>query len=262
MDKILIKKILWSIFILIIFILIYIILSKTIKKITKLSLNKIDEKKKKTLISVVNNILKYFFAMVVVVIILNIFEINTNAILASLGVVGVVAGLSMQDSLKDLISGFFIIFENQYSVGDIVTISSFKGEVLSLGLKTTRIKSYNGDIKIIQNRNIEEVINHSISTSLAIVNFQVAYEEDLNKVEIVLNNLCARLTKELDYLKGDVTLLGITELGDSGVNYRITVDTDATMQYVVERLILKEVKIELDKNKIVIPYNQMVIHNA
>lgn len=262
MEKILVKEIIAPIVIILIFTLLYILVSKIIKKIAKLKLTKTDEKRKKTLVSLINNIIKYFFMIIAILMILSIYGIDTTAILASLGAVSLVAGLAFQDTLKDFLSGFFIIFENQYGIGDTVTIGDFKGEVTSLGLKTTKIKAATGEIKIVANRNIDAVINHSLDKSLAIVNFQVAYEDDLAKVEDVLIKLCSKLTKELPNLKGDVTLLGVTELAASGVSYRIVADTEPMKHYEVERLILKELKLELDQNGITIPYNQVVIHNA
>src|SRR5699024_1893706 len=107
----------------------------------------------------------------------------------SLGVVGVVVGLALQDILKDFIAGFTIMLENQYTVGDTVTIGTFKGEVISLSLKTTKLKAYTGEVNIIANRNVIEVINHSIENSLAVVNVSVDYSEDIEKVEKVLNEL-------------------------------------------------------------------------
>ena len=157
--------------------------------------------------------------------ILNVYSIDTTALLASLGTVSLVAGLALQDTIKDFLSGITIIFENQYSVGDTITINGFKGDVLTIGLKSTRIRAYTGEVMIIANRNIGEVINHSIEKSLAQVNFQVSYEDDINKAEKVLKKLCERLTEELENIKGEVTLLGITNLDESGINYRITVET-------------------------------------
>lgn len=262
MEKLLIEKLIFSIIIIIFFILLYIFVHSFIKKMTKLKFSKVDEKRKKTLVNLINNIIKYFLIIIVILMILNIFDIDTTAILASLGAVSVVTGLAFQDTLKDLLAGFFIIFENQYDLGDTITIDDFKGEVISLGLKTTRIKASTGEIKIISNRNINSVINHSLDKSVAIVKFQVAYEEDLIKVEKVLLNLFERLDKEIKDIKGNILLLGIDELSDSGITYKATVDTIPMKNLEVERKLLKEIKMELDRNNITIPYNQVVIRNA
>lgn len=262
MKDLLVKEIVAPIIIIVVFSLIYIIIKKVLKRMMKLKFNNIDEKRKKTVMSLITNVIKYFLLIIAILMILNVYGVNTSALLASLGVIGLVIGLALQNTLNDFISGLFIIIENQYGIGDVVTISSFKGEVISLGLKTTKIKAYTGEIKIISNRNIVEVINHSIDISLAVVNVQIPYEADIDKTEIILNKLCLDLNKKLPYLMGEIQVLGVTDLGDYGVEIRIVVETEPTKQYEIERLIRKEVKTELQKHNITIPYPQVVVHNA
>ena len=84
---------------------------------------------------------------------------------------------------------------------------------------------------------------------------------DLTKIEKVLNKLCLRLNKELPHLKGEVELLGINSIEPSSLRYRMTVLTEPTEQYGVQRIMRKEIKLELDKNGIKLPYNQVVMHN-
>ena len=255
LDKNLIKEIIAPILIIIGSIIIY-------KKAFIIKSVKGNKKKQETLVSVINNIIKYFIMIIALLMILDIFGIDTKTLITSLGVVGLVAGLAVQDLLKDIISGMSIIFENQFYVGDTVEINGFKGEVIHLGLKTTQLKSYTGEIKIISKRNIIEVTNYNLANSLAIVDFQVAYEDNNEKVEKVLTNLCKRLTKELNNIKGEVKLLGITNLASSGVEYRITVETVPLEHYEIQRIILKEIKLELEKNGITIPYQQLVVRNG
>ena len=115
---------------------------------------------------------------------------------------------------------------------------------------------------ILANHLITDVVNYNLSDSLALIGIDVAYESDIEKVEKVLNNLCERLSNELPHLKGKVELLGINSLEPSSIRYRMTVVTESMKHYVVQRQMRKEVKLELDKHKIVIPYNQVVIHNG
>lgn len=115
---------------------------------------------------------------------------------------------------------------------------------------------------IFANRNITEVINYSMSESLAIVNVPVSYDEDIEKVEKLLNDLCLRLKEKNKKIKDDISCIGITSFDASSINFRITALVEATMNAEVERLILKEVKKLFDKEKIDIPYNQVVVHNA
>ena len=255
--------------------IIYICLAVLINSILKKIVDKIITKKQKNLIKnsynykktetfkvLLKNIIKYIIIIFLILAILTVYGVNVNSVLASLGIVGIVLGLALQDLAKDIIAGFSIILENQYAIGDIVSISGFKGEVIFLGLKTTKLKNYEGQVKIIANRNTTEVINYSIETYLAIVDVDVSYEENNEKVEQVLTDLAQELTKTLPNLKGEVELLGIQELSSSSVKYRIIAPTKASYYLEIERKIRKAVKERLDKEKIKIPYPQIEVHNG
>lgn len=258
---ILLEKLINSGIVIVVFVIVYLIINRVIKNINRHKFMKTGEKRKRTLLLLINSIVKYILMIVCVLTILDIYGVDTTALITSLGLIGLGASLALQDTLKDLLAGFFIIFENQYDIGDVIEINKFKGEVISLGLKTTKIKAYTGEINIVANRNIVEVINYSSSNSLAIVDFDISYDEDLNKTEDVLNDLCARLSNDLSNIKGDVKLLGIENLGSSGITYRITVETKSMEQNKVQREIRKAVREELGKQGIEIPYTQVVIHN-
>ena len=242
--------------------ILYLILSKTIKKIFSVKNKRVNIKKQQTLSTFFVKILRYVIIIIAALMILGIYNINTTSIIASLGVVSLIAGLALQDMVKDFVSGVAIVLEETYDVGDWVTINSFKGVVESIGIKTTRLKGFNGDILVINNGSITEVINHSIANSLAIVDIGVAYEEDIIKVEKVLNKLCNKLSKELDNLKSDINVLGIENLADSSVIFRITAEVEPQTHFQVQREIKKQIKLEFDKNNITIPYQQVVIHNG
>lgn len=262
MEKFLIKEVVSPIIIILVFSLVYLAINIIIKKVIKLHCSKKTQKRKKTLMILFNNIAKYTLIIIAIVMILNVYGVNTTALLTSLGLVGLGVSLSLQDTVKDFLAGIFIIFENQYDVGDTIEVSGFKGEVIALGLKTTKIKAVTGEVNIIANRNIGSVINHSFSNSLAVVEFDVSYEQDPKKVEKVLTSFCSRMTQQLKYLKGDVTLFGITNFGASGVGYKITAPTVPMKHYEVATKIRYELQIELTKEGIEIPYDQLVIHNA
>ena len=179
LDKILVKEIVAPTFIILIALLLNFIFKKLLKRFFKVKKN--ISKKQKTIYSLVYNIVKYFIFIVAFLMILDVFGVDTKTLIASFGVLGLVVGLALQDMLKDFISGMTIIFENQYCIGDIISVGDFKGEVIGLGIKTTRIRSYTGEVKILSNRNISEVINYSQMPSVALVDVSVAYEEDYSK---------------------------------------------------------------------------------
>lgn len=255
------KEIIGPVIVVIVSYVLYKIIKKILHKFIDLRSNKLDAKRRKTLYYLFKSIIKILIMAIDALIILEIFGFDTATIIASLSVIGVVVGLAFQDLIKDFIAGITIVLEGQYRVGDVIEINSFKGEVIYLGLKSTKIKAATGEIMIIANHLITDIINYSLSDSLAIVDVDVAYETNLEKVEKVLNELCTRLTKELPYLKGEVTLLGINSLEASAIRYRMTVLTEPTEHFGVQRIMRKEIRKELDKHNIKMPYNQVVMHN-
>ena len=266
-KTILTKEIIGPVTVLLVTLILFSIIDKIARKISTPPTHQIhtklyNERKAKVTSVVFSNVIKFFIIVIDIIVVLKLFGINSSTFFASLGIFSAVIGLAFQDVLKDIIAGIFIVLENQYAVGDTISIGDFKGEVIALGLKTTRIKSYEGDIKIISNRDANNIINYSLEKSLAIVNVYVSYEEDLLKVESVLEELCKRLTNELPNLRGPVELLGVNELGSSGIEYRLSVLTKSMEHFDIQRKIMREIKLEFDKHNIEIPYNQLVIHNA
>lgn len=262
LEKILIKEIINPICYIVIGTCIYLLISNVIKRASKIKIKGQNNRKKKTIISLINNLIKYTIAIIVVLMILEVYNVNTGAILASLGVVGVVIGLALQDLIKDFIAGIFIIFDDQYSVGDTVTINAFRGEVIALGLKSTKIKSFKGDVMVISNGQIKEVINHSLENSLALVEVDIAYEENIDHALEILKDECEKYAKTDSNICGKVNILGVTDLGSSGIRIRITAETLPLEQFQVERNLRKAIKNRFDQEHIEIPFTQVVIHDG
>ncbi len=259
LEVLLSKEVIGPIITIIIMFIFYKVIRRIIVRVFNVKTKKIKQKKQVTLMNFFINVLRVITLIITALIILEIYGFKTSTIVASLGAVTVVIGLAFQDILKDFIAGISFIFEDSYNVGDWVTINDFKGEVISIGMKTTRIRAYEGEILIINNGSITQVINHTAANSLAIVDVNVSYDSDIDKVEKVLNELCQNI--KLDNLKGNIEVLGIEKLGDSAITFRITAEVEAGTQYSTQRKIRKEVKLILDKNNIEIPYNQLVVHN-
>ena len=260
-------KIIKEIYMPIIIIISAIILNKITKVIIdkifspKRRFNKLDKKKLNTISSILKSISKYIIWILAILYILSIFGVNTAAIVTGLGVVSLVIGLAFQDILKDILVGFSILFENQFSVGDFVKIGDFSGTVISLGLKTTKIQAFTKEVKIISNRNISEVINYSKNNILAMVDISVSYESDIDKVEKIINVKLATLKDKIPQVDGDITLLGVQKLDDSAVVFRVVAECLPAKHFEVERILNKELKKTLDKNGIKIPYPQLEVHN-
>lgn len=258
LDKILVKEVVGPILIILVSLLVYLVIKSVVNNVFKIRNKYIDKRKSKTINGLINNLIKYFIIIIDIVMILDIFGIDTKTLIASLGVVGFVVGLAVQDTLKDFVAGMSIILENQYRVGDTITIKGFRGEVISLGIKSTKIKAYTGEVMIVPNHLIEEVVNHSLDKSLAVVDIPVSYDTDLKKLESILSNLFSKLS--IDGITGDIKILGLESYDDSSISYRVVVDTIPMKHYQVERELKRAIKLELDKNGIEIPFPQVVVH--
>jgi len=253
------KEIIAPIIIIVVCTLLCILSKKIIYKVFK-HIVKTSDGKQKTILNLINNIIKFIIIIIGILLILEVYGIDTKSLVASLGIVGLVAGLALQDLLKDFIVGMSIIFEGQFSIGDWVSINGFKGEVIPSNLRITKLKAYTGEIKIISNRNITEIINYSSSNSNLIVDIGVAYESDIKKVKNILDNLCVTFKEK--YKLKEISCLGIQELSDSSINFRIVALSEYSNQFSLDREIKKEIVLLFNKNNITIPYKQVVVHNG
>ncbi len=252
----------------IVYILIGIITFRVLKKIIKRASDnkkhlKASQKQRiKTLQVLVINIIKYAICTLVVLAILANFGINVKSILAGLGIGTALLGLAFQDLAKDLIAGFSIITEGSYEIGDTIEIDGFMGEVVFIGLRTTRIRNYKGATKIIANHYMDNLINYSNSNSLAIVDVSIAYECKEEVIEKAFDELFSKLNGNVPHATKDLELWGVNELSDSAVVYRVTVETEPMQHFETERFLKKEIKKAFDKAKIKIPYQQIEVHNG
>lgn len=238
---------------------IYNIFKSIIVKIKSRRSKKKNHKKEETVLNLIRNIVKYIIMVIVSLIILEIYGVNTTSIVASLSVVGVVIGLAFQDTLKNMLSGIIIIFDNRYNVGDVVEINGFIGEVVSLGLQTTKIQAYTGEMFTILNSNISTVINYTESDTRLILDLGVSYKTDLSKLEKTLNKIKPKLEK-IENVNGPLELLGVDSLSSSQVIYRITILCKPYTHFGVKREALKIIKNAFDKDNIEIPFTQVDVH--
>ena len=222
----------------------------------------LEKKKRKTVVSLIKNIMKYIIIVIMVITLLNLYGVNTNSIIAGLGIVSVVIGFALQDALKDIINGLNIMFDYYFVVGDVVTYEDFTGTVVEFGLKTTKIKKHTGEVLIIANRNIDKVINISHERAKVVINIPTAYEEKYSKIERVLNKVLEEA--KIKYVNIDeTTFLGIDSFADSSVIYSISFSCKKReTQWDLKRQVLKDIKEAYDKNNIKIPYNQLEVHNG
>ena len=215
-----------------------------------------------TLAKMLKSIFNYVIIILAIVVILGIWGINIGPVLAGAGILGLVVGLGAQSLIQDMLSGFFIIFENQYDVGDVVEIDGFVGTVLEIGLKSTKLISWLNEVKIIANGEIKTVINYSKEPSVSYVDVKISYKENIDKVINLLEENLGEIKESFPQVIEGPNVIGVNDLGTNGVTIRITLKTVVNEQYAVNGAMKKFIKELFDDNGIEIPYEQLVIHSA
>jgi len=221
----------------------------------------ISERREATLLKLLENILRYVMYFVVIVMMLETVGVDIRALLAGAGIVGLAIGFGAQNLVRDVITGFFIIFEDQFSVGDFVRIGQFEGTVEEIGLRTTKIKSFTGEVNILPNGSIVEVTNFSINNSVAVVDISIAYEADLAKAERVISELLGELPSKYEDIVKPPELVGVQMLGASEVVLRVTCEVLPMRHFFISRVLRKEIKARLDEYGFEIPFPRMVMYN-
>ena len=174
-------------------------------------------------------------------------QFKLQSVMAAAGIGGIAIGFGAQSLIKDVISGIFIVLEDQFSVGDLVTIESMNGTVEEMELRVTKLRNYNGDLYIIPNGEIKKVTNHTRGNKAVIVDIPVAYSSDLTKAIELANGVCELVVKEFDTIVEQPKVLGITEMGKDSLNLRIMAKTLPNQHWEVERRIRKLIKDEFSK---------------
>jgi len=219
-----------------------------------------SERRQNTLLKLLENVIAYVVYFAAILAVLSAFSINVAGLIAGAGVLGLAVGFGAQNLVRDVITGFFIIFEDQFSVGDYVQIGASQGTVQEIGLRTTKLHGMNGEIHIFPNGTIVEVINYSVNNSIAIVDVSMAYEADIPKAENLIREFLAGLPAKYEQLVKEPELLGVQNLAASEVVMRITAETKPMQHFAVSRIIRRDLKIFMDEHGIEIPYPKMVMY--
>lgn len=222
---------------------------------------RITERREATLMKLLENVLTYVVYFIAIMMILSALTINVQAMLAGAGIVGLAVGFGAQSLVKDIITGFFIIFEDQFSVGDYVRIGQFEGTVEEIGLRTTKIKSFTGEINILPNGSIVEVTNFSLYNSVSVLDIGIAYEGDIVYAEKVLQEYLETTTEKYPELVKTPELLGVQQFGASEVVLRIVAETLPMKHWYIGRQLRKDIKLLLDQHGIEIPFPRMVMYS-
>ncbi|PLR80665.1 mechanosensitive ion channel family protein [Bacillus sp. V33-4] len=234
---------------------------RNIFKVRTRSPLRISERREATLMKLLENILSYVVYFIAFIMILSTLTINITGILAGAGIAGLAIGFGAQNLVRDVITGFFIIFEDQFSVGDHVRVGQFEGTVEEIGLRTTKIKNWTGELHILPNGSITEVTNFSLHNSIAIVDVSIAYEGDIERAEKIISDLLETLPAKYEDLVNPPELLGVHTLNASEVVLRVVAETLPMRHFGVARMLRKDIKICLDEHGMDVPYPRLVMYS-
>lgn len=217
-----------------------------------------NESRTNTIGSISKKIVKYLLFFIAIVVSLELIGIKTSSILATAGIGGLAISFGAQSLVKDIITGFFIIMEEQYNVGDHVKILDYEGYVEELGIRVTKIRGFSGDLYIIPNGSIQDLANMTRGSMRAWVDISIDYEENIDKAIAILDNVCEEMkTSNEDIVEGP-NVLGVTELGQFYVRISIMARAVPGTQWSVERAIRKKAKERLEEENIKVPYPKQV----
>ena len=240
----------------------YAVLCLGVSSLTRLVLKQIAKylSHGKAVIDLICSLIKYTAIIILIYFVLNTLGVDTTTLLAGIGILGLVVGLGAQPLIADIIAGFFIIFEKLFDIGDIIVADGFRGTVKEIGVRTTKLIDAGGNIKIINNSDLKNIVNMTNQLSLAVCDIGIEYGESLERVEAVLNENMQKIKEAIPDIKDGPFYKGVAELGDSAVVIRFVANCEEGSKYQVERDMNRQFKLLFDKNNINIPFPQIVLN--
>ena len=216
-----------------------------------------------SLFSLVDSFLSYAAAIVGLIWCLSAIGINLSTIFASLGIVALIIGFAAESLIADIITGIFLVFEDDFNVGDVVEYSGFRGTVQSIGIRVTCIRDGGGNIKIVNNSDIRGILNRSKTESRAVCDVPVSYSANLEEVEVILKKILETLPGKYEELFPTAPeYLGVQALSASSVDLRVCAKVKESNLFAATRTLNREIKIGFDKAGVEIPFQQVVVHKA
>jgi small-conductance mechanosensitive channel len=216
----------------------------------------------KTMGSLLKSIITGLLFAVIGTMMLSEIGVNIAPIIASAGILGLALGFGAQSLVKDFLSGVFMIFEDQYGVGDVVDVGEATGTVEAVTLRVTRLRDLNGTVWYVPNGEIVRVGNMSQNWARAVLDVSVGYSEDLARVTRVLREVAHDLWEDEDYREliiEEPEVTGVEMLAADSVNLRVLIKTRPLEQWAVARAMRQRIKARFDHEGIEIPFAQRVV---
>jgi len=253
-TKILISTAIIIIVILVIIAIMKMITSRVAKKASK-------NKRALTIAKLVQSIIRYMVIIIGVIAIIGVWGFDITTLLAGAGIISLIIGLGAQTLVKDLLGGISIVLDNSYEVDDIIEINGFKGKVVEIGLRSTQIMNWKGELKIITNGEIKELINYSRYFSTAVVTINIDYRNDIDKVVSLLEEKLPAIKDLYQEIIEGPNVMGVSNTDTNGYEITVIAKTIPEQHYGVERSIRKFILDLLKKNNFIICHDKVEILN-
>ncbi|CEI83392.1 putative MscS family protein YkuT [Oceanobacillus oncorhynchi subsp. incaldanensis] len=225
------------------------------KRFIRNSFSKAQVKKKmsagrtKTLQSLTISTFSYALLFVTLVVVLGIFDINATGLVAGAGVVGLAIGFGAQGLVSDVVTGFFLLLEKQVDVGDYVTAAGYDGVVEDVGLRTMQIRSFDGTLNYVPNREVTSLSNHTRGNMQALVDIVIPYSDNIDEAVGIIQTVCDEMKEMNSKIVEGPNVIGVQTFDTAAVTLRVIAKTEMMEQWAIERDLRKAIKEALDANQ-------------
>lgn len=215
----------------------------------------------RTLVALTKNVMRYAVILIAICIILTMMTVDIVTILSGLGIIALIIGFGAESLIADVVTGMFILIDNQYNIGDIIEVNGFRGAVTDISVRTTVLTDLGGNVKIINNSDMKNILNRSDNSSKAVSDFPIPYEADLDALEKALPPMLQRIYETNQPLMRAVPVyLGIDQFADSAVILKFVVEVAESDIYTGTRELNRALFLEMRKLGIEVPYPQVDVH--
>ena len=217
----------------------------------------------RTVLSLLASLVRYAAALVVICWGLSIFGADVHTIVTGVGILALVVGFGAESLIADVVTGFFMLFENQYNVGDIVEVNGFRGTVKEIGIRTTAIEDVGKNIKIVNNSDMKNILNRSDNASMATAVIDIPYATDLEALEAKLPKLMEDIYgRHRDVMLSAPRYLGVQALGASGITLRFAAEIHEADIFNAPRILNRELLLGFRALGVECPFPQLDVHNG
>lgn len=213
-----------------------------------------------TALRLVVSFTRYAIFIVAIIWVLSAWGVDTQTLIVSAGILGLIIGLGAQSLIADIIAGLFIVFDGEYKVGDIITVDGWRGNVMEIGIRTTKFIDEGGNIKYLNNSTIKAVVNQSQELSVIRSELCIFYDEDLEAVELKIKEYLPRIRGKIPYVVRGPFYKGVNSMNESSVTLLFFAKCDEHYFYQARRALNREIYKMANEMNIRIPYNQIVLN--